>query len=502
MAETSKDETGGQRPKQPSVEAAAEPIESGEPQPHVPVEKVDDPIVDEFDDLDSQDEDSFERVLMDAETKTSKAGPGQAKPPVSPFAVLKSAPRMPNESIESASTPLPALMVSIEEDFFGASLDDSDLTAAFDVVVPAAPQAATASKPAAVPIMAAEAKEDLFAGLDLDLLPQDDELDLDILDKLEAANATRSSIKTTNTLYPSRPLPPPIKRANAMFARRNNPHTIPRSVPMKTPSFSVQANTHTRPLQTRSTQQSLRQRHTPAPKLPHIQNKQILPAKQPETVFIKPALPTSTPRRTRSSSYGSSSPIPHIPTPPMSTQAIFSNLDDLFPSSSQQARELEEEFPSQMLPLKTAPPVASRVPSQRAPSQRVASQRPPSQKIPSQRVASQRIPSQRVASQKVPSQPPSQQMPSQQPARFFTSSGGREQLSLALQRSRRTAAMEQLQERERSRREAGLALQQSARKRQKTGQNDKENVAPAVPGSQESDYGGQWLDNIALDLAF
>lgn len=404
---------------------------------------------------------------MEAETTTAKPSAAHAQPAVKLIGLSKPGTRLPNESIES--TPLPALIASIEEDFFGASLNDSDLTGAFDLDGPTAPNA-----PAVLKQVAVKTGDDPFADLDLDLFPADDELDLDILDKLEAANATGTALNTTATHQPS---PKITKMANATFTKPNNPQPIPRSVPTKEPKSS---------LQTRPIQPSLPQMHTPAAKLPNQQTTPKWQTKQADTVFIKPALPAPSPRRTRSSSHGSSSPIPHIPTPPMSTQAIFSNLDDLFPSSSQQARELEEEFPSQALSLKATLPVAP-----------LLAPRAPSQRIPSQRAQLQRTPS-----DKVPSQPKSQPAPSQQPTRFFTSSGGREQLSLALQRSRRSAAMEQLQEKERLRREAGLALQQQKANERKATVPNKENIAPPVPASQESDYGGQWLDDIALDLAF
>lgn len=109
------------------------------------------------------------------------------------------------------------------------------------------------------------------------------------------------------------------------------------------------------------------------------------------------------------------------------------------------------------------------------------------------------------------------------PSRFFTSSGSREQLSLALQRSRRSAALEQIQEKERQRLEAGLLLRQSrhdeARQRRRLASPppdpdknsfdashskavlDKENIGPDMGGSQETEYGGDWVEDAAWDLA-
>lgn len=143
-----------------------------------------------------------------------------------------------------------------------------------------------------------------------------------------------------------------------------------------------------------------------------------------------------------------------------------------------------------------------------------------------------------------PSQPQPQPPNNNSQPRFFTSSGSRERLSIALQRSRRSAALEEIRQRDRQRQEAGYWLLQkkqqdeaaaaaaAARQREMSvaeastpkmngkdatdynnmpsqklakGHQDKENVQPParvelVGGSQESEYGGDWVDDAAWDL--
>ncbi|KAF7563641.1 hypothetical protein G7046_g447 [Stylonectria norvegica] len=96
-----------------------------------------------------------------------------------------------------------------------------------------------------------------------------------------------------------------------------------------------------------------------------------------------------------------SSPLPPQQAPPLSTQAILYNYDDFFPSSSQQARELDEE-----------------------------------------KQATQ------ISPAKLPTPLPVPESPTPPPRRFFTSSGSHEQMCLALHRSRRTAALEAIHQRE------------------------------------------------------
>ncbi|KAM5370763.1 hypothetical protein ACJA88_009834 [Fusarium oxysporum] len=62
----------------------------------------------------------------------------------------------------------------------------------------------------------------------------------------------------------------------------------------------------------------------------------------PPVSFAKPPLPQR--------NLESRSPSPPHQEPPMSTQAILFNLDDFFPSSSQQVRELEEELDEGIMP--------------------------------------------------------------------------------------------------------------------------------------------------------
>ncbi|KAH8679233.1 hypothetical protein BGZ61DRAFT_456927, partial [Ilyonectria robusta] len=144
--------------------------------------------------------------------------------------------------------------------------------------------------------------------------------------------------------------------------------------------------------------------------------------RQPRTETPRPKPPLAEPVHHRPSP----SPSPPRQEPPMSTQAILFNFDDFFPSSSQQARELEEEIATQQ--ESTARDAAQTKPEQLQP--------PPEPSLPEPIVDS----------------------PSPPPRRFFTSSGSHELMSLALHRSRRTAALEQIQ---RERIQAGIAVRQA-----------------------------------------
>lgn len=256
--------------------------------------------------------------------------------------------------------------------------------------------------------------------------------------------------------------------------------------------------------------------------------------RQPRTETPRPKPPPAEPVHHRPSP----SPSPPRQEPPMSTQAILFNFDDFFPSSSQQARELEEEIATQQ--ESTARDAAQTKPEPP----------PPEPSLPEPIVDS----------------------PSPPPRRFFTSSGSHELMSLALHRSRRTAALEQIQRQERERIQAGIAVRQAeARARrdkvraaesrtaelracaarvaamsgtrlvskppvykpqkvverkpqrkppavgnkenvmllQPPVESNKENVTPLQPpagepqapsASQETEYGGDWVDELALEL--
>ncbi|TQV94402.1 hypothetical protein V2A60_002566 [Cordyceps javanica] len=255
--------------------------------------------------------------------------------------------------------------------------------------------------------------------------------------------------------------------------------------------------------------------------------------------------------------------------PPTCTQAILVNFDDFFPTSSQQLRELEEERePSQHRntpqPLKndgqedttTGANIPTRSLSNHAAVTRAGTEdlesafssfpstglslfdcsaaAQPLRQTPRHAPRTDK-PGAGASSKKPvleprPAASPPQPQPQPQPSRFFTSSGSREQLSLALQRSRRSAALEKLQEKERRRQEAGLVARQGTRddaRRQPASparrpcdaehdnaasscsetaavaqQADKENVQPAdVRCSQETEYGGDWMEDAAWDLA-
>lgn len=247
------------------------------------------------------------------------------------------------------------------------------------------------------------------------------------------------------------------------------------------------------------------------------------PSPAPKQLTPKPRSPTP-----------KTSPAPPSFAPPPSTQAILFNLDSFFPSASQQALELEDFSSPPRSPPKThrspapAPPfLKPPTPTPKAnPPTTAPKTKPPTPKAPSQH--SQRQPSQHIPVARTPK-------------RFFTSSGSTEQLSLALHRSRRTAELEEIRQRDRQRSEAGILLRESKRqylqqereRRQKEAQEaqrlkegeeqarrfkereaqpqrlakvteDKENIIPKeiISASQETEYGGDWVDDAAFDLAF
>jgi hypothetical protein len=174
------------------------------------------------------------------------------------------------------------------------------------------------------------------------------------------------------------------------------------------------------------------------------------------------------------------------PQPPLSTQAILGNLEDFFPSPSQQALELQDESLDDMLKGSLGDVDFTAAAQEQGQEQ---------------------------------AQPP--------PKRFFTSSGSKELMSLAIQRSKRTAALEEIQDQGILRPQHNneiLAPKQatqskssvnfpprnitSASKHGTSFGKDKENIhmdTPsqgrcAVSDSQETEYGGEWVDELALEL--
>lgn len=273
---------------------------------------------------------------------------------------------------------------------------------------------------------------------------------------------------------------------------------------------------------------------------------------QPADEFVKPPLPLSAMTR------HSSSPPPRHAMPPPSTQAIFTNIEEFFPTSSQQQRELEEDgetdfgcFPSpdgirqdeSDSVLETTEITTDGIISQSIdlgsslqlddfaelqPDLDMLVQPETQPKAPKQPTTEKPIEPKPTPNPMTASLQHNPQTP-QPPPRFFTSSGSREQLSLALQRSRRTAALEEMREKERQRRDAGAALQRSkqgkaqsrkppalqpaanttpAGKAAPVSAANKENANPALDpdlyndlfGSQETEYGGDWIEDVALDL--
>lgn len=174
-----------------------------------------------------------------------------------------------------------------------------------------------------------------------------------------------------------------------------------------------------------------------------------------------PMAPPPRPSATKPVRSSPPSPSPPRQAPPLSTQAILCNFDDFFPSPSQQARELEEETLEEAIPCKTKPPPPPLQP-QKFPV-------PPEPSLPEPRAGS----------------------PSPPPRRFFTSSGSHELMSLALQRSRRTAELEKIQERDRLRTQTGMAFRNEAEATARAQRNNNNNnndhlklkpvVAPHAP---------------------
>ena len=136
-----------------------------------------------------------------------------------------------------------------------------------------------------------------------------------------------------------------------------------------------------------------------------------------------------------------SPPHQHRQPPPMSTQAVLLNFDDFFPSPSQQETELECHIAPRASPHTPCPPPRNRT-----------------------HQASAAVPQNETVN-------PDPSQPTPQPTkRFFSASGSNELLSLAIHRSRRTAALENIHEQERQRIEAGLlqAKQRSAADKQRS----------------------------------
>ncbi|POR38563.1 Uncharacterized protein TPAR_01220 [Tolypocladium paradoxum] len=212
--------------------------------------------------------------------------------------------------------------------------------------------------------------------------------------------------------------------------------------------------------------------------------------RQATTYELDLGLRTNTPQTALSQEPEPSGPPYHgppaeAPSPPrhapLSTQAILCDFDDFFPSSSQQERELQDE--------KAADPAERAKQKHQQPARH-------------------------------------DQTASPTPKRFFTSSGSKELISLALQRSRRTAALEEIHQKERLRVNAARQAKNHTGRRPRrhqwttgkatklptknetatTKDSNKENVEPladshgAASASQETEYGGEWVDEIALEL--
>ena len=288
-------------------------------------------------------------------------------------------------------------------------------------------------------------------------------------------------------------------------------------------------------------------------------------SRKPHTVSSMgpPPLPVAFAKRHVTVSKPEPPPLLPMAPPPMSTQAIFYHLDEFFPSSSQQARELREDDVLETPESTHSASIQQDLDEE--PEEPIVQPNPqPSESKSSPPRSSPEIPTSPLSSRDPSPEPSQSSQPSNQ-KRFFTSSGSNEMLHLAMQRSRRDAAREKLHERERIRFEAGVVknsfeeLERSRRKkakfsngafeirpdaeeawvpphhpslegnavlakppaqaaaqnetnsstktglislRPKAGALDTENIPPAPMASQESEYGGNWMDDIAHDLVY
>lgn len=302
-------------------------------------------------------------------------------------------------------------------------------------------------------------------GRELDLIPEEDESDLEKL--LDTITNETSGLA-------------PHKEA------RVEPDTLPEKQEPEHHQPKPQEPVHQEQAQQQSKQQESKQ---PEPKQPEPKQQEPIqppphkdPNSQPQnpqtnTGDMKP--PARPYQRTHQPSKPTSSPPPIIHPPPMSTQAILGSLDDFFPSSSQQALELQDETFDDM--LNDSYDDIMHTPTRA----------------------------------KNPDQVHEKSMPP--PKRFFTSSGSKELISLAIQRSKRTAALEELQD-EQVQLQKCRGIQTS--KQHSTAWalddidgvdinqmlEDKENVLVKtgplcdISDSQETEYGGDWVDELALDL--
>ncbi|KAK0385974.1 hypothetical protein NLU13_7148 [Sarocladium strictum] len=213
---------------------------------------------------------------------------------------------------------------------------------------------------------------------------------------------------------------------------------------------------------------------------------------------------------------------PVFQAPPSSTQVIMMNPDDFFPTASQLARELDQDTlaldalvdsmtPSQSMP--PPPPPRIMTPSAR----KTADQSPITPMTPKMTRAMIREPGLDPARDVVLPHLRTTSSPST-PPRWFTASGSKELESLALQRSRRTAALQELQLKERRRSGVSPSMGEakpkssspatlepisnscarvSPSKRESCSNPlEKENIPPNA--SQETDYGGGWMEDFEL----
>ncbi|KAJ4854382.1 uncharacterized protein T069G_11361 [Trichoderma breve] len=176
-------------------------------------------------------------------------------------------------------------------------------------------------------------------------------------------------------------------------------------------------------------------------------------SKRDEQACLMPPPPIpAPPQRSRSPT----SPVAMKPqAPPLSTQQILFNMDDFFPTSSQQAAELEEEETT-FIPQSLK---SCSIPRAKAPSP--------------------------VAEKDLP--PPDTASSSPEPPKpFFTASGSNERLAVALLRSRRTAEQEEEQRRRALQLEA-LELEE-AKKRDSERRAREKRLADSKPKTNAANY--------------
>lgn len=471
--------------KQPAADRQKSPLRQSPPAAEM--DEFPESLEDEFD---------FDMIMTRGKGVDEEKEPDEAPPPAeSPTA--SSEPEAQEVAIED-------LVEDFSDDIEFDIMEATTISAPGGLDVPEAPKPLDTMLPPPRPKSQREVNEldDEFG----------DEIEMEILDDLDGimnANLEKSTSKNTKPSFKTPLLPNPEDGARSSWPRRRYEEDLGLQRPIDAPS-SIPKNV------------------------------------PPKTTRRRPSPSPSPPRHA----------------PPMSTQAILFNFDDFFPSPSQQARELDEEpftQPSPILPQIPQPPAHY----SKRDSQVDIDHREPQPELDLE-----------------PDTHSQSSSPAPPPRRFFTSSGSHELMALAIQRSRRTAALEAIHQKDRARIEAGMVAQAEAQekarmerlkaknkpkalvkttslplkatpqktnlpgkrdqilttttktspnqtsepplkqphltnkppspsskqhtKHDKESQHNKENQAPTTSSdpsaSQETEYGGDWVDDMALEL--